>query len=400
MKVLQINAIYGSKSTGTIVKDISDKISTVGGTAYVAYQTATKNCENSYKIGNKFDWKRHALFSRIFGKQAYYSRRETKKFLKWVKTVQPDIVHLHNLHSNYINLNMLCDYLSENGVATVITMHDCWFFTGKCSHFVNCGCEKWKDACGKCPQLKKEVPSLFFDKTAKVLKDRAAHLNSIKDLTVVGCSEWMSDLVRESLLRPKRIETIRNGVDTSVFTPHASDIRRKLGVDNQFLVLGFADKWCLKENAEGVKKIIETLGDDTAFIIIGCDKKQKKEFANYKNVHCLGYIRDRQELADIYAGADVFVNLTHADTLPTVNMESICSGTPVITFDAGGSAELIDNDDGYVLDIGDFDGVIEKIKIIGEQRPYFDVGEKQRKFDKKTCYNGYVELYRQILGDK
>ena len=400
MKVLQINAIYGSKSTGTIVKDISDKISSVGGTAYVAYQTATKNCENSYKIGNKFDWERHALFSRIFGKQAYYSRRETKKFLKWVKTVQPDIVHLHNLHSNYINLNMLCDYLSENGVTTVITLHDCWFFTGKCTHFINCGCDKWQDKCGKCPQIKKEVPSWFFDKTAKVLKNKTDRLNSIEDLTIVGCSEWITDLASRSLFRPQRFLTIRNGIDTSVFTPRPTKLRKKYGTDNKFAVLGMADKWCQDENKEGVGKIISSQGDDVVFVIVGCDDKKKEIFSAYKNVICLGYINGRDELAEIYSSCDVFVNLTHADTLPTVNMESICSGTPVITFDVGGSPELIDEDDGFVVKEWDFDGIIEKIKDIKENKVEFAVKAKQGKFDKEICFDNYIELYKQILKER
>ena len=130
MKVLQINAVYGSGSTGVIVKDIENAITDCGGKAFVAYQRAPFKPVNSYRIGNALDWKMHALYSRVFGKQAYFSKCATKKLLKWIDEVSPDVIHLHNLHSNYINLPMLLKYVAKKNIATVVTLHDCWFFTG------------------------------------------------------------------------------------------------------------------------------------------------------------------------------------------------------------------------------------------------------------------------------
>lgn len=399
MKVLQINAVYGFKSTGIIVKDIENLLSNNGHSSYVAYQTALNPPQNSYNVGNKLDWKIHALYSRIFGRQAYASRCATKGLIKYIQSISPDIVHFHNLHSNYINLNMLCDFLAKRKIPTVITLHDCWYFTGKCTHYASVKCDRWQSSCGNCPQNKCEQPSLFFDSTAKVLQDKTNHLNKLHSLTLVGCSDWIASEAKKSLLKNANIEVVYNGVDTSVFTPHESNFREKHNLKNDFTILGMADKWCLDINKAAVEKIIQQ-NIEAKIVIVGCTQAQKDYFKPYKNVLSLGYISDRQELADIYAASDVFVNLTHADTLPTVNMESICCGTPVITYNCCGSPELIDSDSGFVVEENDVESLLSKIKQIKDTPLLFNVKEKQQKFDKNTCYNRYLDIYNTLLKQK
>lgn len=399
VKILQINAVYGFKSTGIIVKDIEKLLNDNSHTVYVAYQTALNPPPNSYKIGSRLDYKLHALYARVFGRQAYASRCATKGLIKYIKRISPDIVHFHNLHSNYINLNMLCDFLAKRKIPTVITMHDCWYFTGKCTHYAAVKCDRWQTTCGNCPQNKAEQPSLFFDCTAKVLKDKTDHLNKLKNLTLVGCSEWVATEARKSLLKNATIKTVYNGVDTSIFKPHDSNFKEKHSLNNKFVILGIADKWCLDINKEAVTRIISE-NIDAQILVIGCTQAQKDYFKSYNNVLCLDYISDRQELADIYAASDVFVNLTHADTLPTVNMESICCGTPVITYNCCGSPELIDSDSGFVVEENDINTLLLKIKQIKDTPLLFDVKEKQKKFDKNTCYNRYLDIYNSLLKQK
>ncbi|MBQ8767523.1 MAG: glycosyltransferase [Clostridia bacterium] len=396
MKVLQINAVYGFASTGIIVKDIENLLINNGHTSYVAYQTAVNPPENSYRTGNKLDWKLHALYSRIMGKQAYASKLATKELINYIKKISPDIVHLHNLHSNYINLNMLCDYLAKAKLSTVITMHDCWYFTGKCTHYTAVKCDKWQTTCGNCPQNKNEQPSLFIDCTSMVLKDRTTRLNKINNLTFVGCSKWIADEAKKSLIKNAQIDVVYNGVDTSVFTPHESDFKEKNNLKDKFVILGMANKWCLEINKTAVEAIVRQ-NHDAKIIIVGCTDEQKDMFSQYENVLCIGYVNGRQELSDIYSSADVFINLTHADTLPTVNMESICCGTPVITYDCCGSPELVDDDSGFVIAEDDVAGLLCGIEQIKKTPITFDVKSKQEKFDKNTCYNKYLDIYNSLL---
>ena len=400
MKVLQINAVYGFKSTGVIVKDIGDTLVKNGDEAYFAYQTTNEDVENGYLVGGKFSWKFHALYARMFGKQAYASKRATKKFLKWIDEIQPDVVHFHNLHSNYIHLNMLCDYLAKKNIPVVITMHDCWYFTGKCTHYIAVKCDKWQTSCGKCPLNKSEQPSLFFDCTSKVLQDKTEHLLKLNNLTLVGCSEWIAAEARKSKLSSTNIQVIYNGVDTSIFTPHDSEIRKELGIESNFVVLGMADKWYAEQNREIVEKIIAHQDENTKIVIVGCKEEQTKYSERFNNVIPLGYITDRNRLSDIYASADVFVNLTRADTLPTVNMESICCGTPVITFDCCGSPELVDKACGFVVEEGNINQLLACIEKIKSEPLCFDVQKQQKRFDKNECYKKYLDIYKSVSEKK
>lgn len=394
MKVLQINAVYGFKSTGIIVKDIEELLQNNGDECFIAYQTAINPPKNSYKIGDKLDWKIHALLARIFGKQAYFSKAATKGLLKYIDKISPDVVHLHNLHSNYLNLNMLCDYLSEKNIKTVYTLHDCWAFTGKCTHYAGVKCDKWQTTCGNCPLNKAEQPSLFFDATSFVLKDKTNHLNKIKNLHLVACSEWIKGEAEKSLLTPKDITVIYNGVDTEIFKPHKTNFKEEYGITEDFVIMGMADKWCLKENQAAEEKIIAN-NKESKIVIVGCKDEQKERFKDYSNVLPLGYVKDREKLADIYASSNVFINLTHADTLPTVNMESICSGTPVITYNCCGSPELLDENSGFVVNENDIDAILEKIDAIKKVPLKIDISAAHKRFDKNTCYKGYLEVYKK-----
>lgn len=396
MKLLQINAVYGFGSTGVIAKDIADTLVRDGGEAFCAYQEAEGEVAGGRRVGSFLDWKWHAVYTRLFGKQAYASRGATRRLLKWIDGIKPDIVHLHNLHSNYINLNMLADYLAERDIPTVITLHDCWYFTGKCSHFVSARCDRWQTECGSCPQLKCEVPSLFFDKTAFVLRDKCEHLLKIKNLTLVGCSEWIAGEARKSRLGSADIDVVYNGVDTSVFTPHESNVRDRLGIGDSFVIMGMADKWYDDRNRDLVVRLLGKNELDAHFVIVGCKPHQKEFFEGFRGVSALGYVSDRHELSDIYSSADVFLNLTHADTLPTVNMESICCGTPVVTFDACGSPELVDLDSGIVAEEDNADGIIEALGRIKAGACSFSAYEKHTKFDKNECYKKYLNIYRRI----
>ena len=398
MRVLQINAVYGFRSTGVIVADIEDMLRKNGEEPYVAFQKSNEPLrENGYIIGSKQDWKYHAFHTRVFGKQGYASRRATSRFLKWVDTIKPDVVHLHNLHSNYINFKKLCAYLAKKDIATVITLHDCWYFTGKCSHYVSSGCLKWMDGCGKCPQLKEKVASLFFDRTGTVLRERTEQIMSIPNITLVGCSKWIASEAKKSRLSTVNTDVVYNGVNTSIFKPHENNFRERYGLEEMFIILGMADKWGAQENQEYVKRISQNCDEKTRIVIVGGNDHHKEVLSKYDNILVLGYINDRKELSDIYSSSNVFVNLTHADTLPTVNMESICCGTPVITFDACGSPELVDEDSGFVVADGDIETLISKIDIIKKHGCSFDVVQKQRKFDKNVCYEKYMDIYRKML---
>ena len=398
MRILQVNAIYGSKSTGTIVKDIDLILQSKGHESYVAFQKSTEVPTNGYKIGNKLDYKIHALLTRLLGKQGYFSIASTKKFLKYIDKIKPDIVHLHNLHSNYINLNMLLKYLEYKNIHTVITLHDCWFFTGKCSHYQVAKCDKFKDSCGDCPLLKKDVPSWFFDPTTKVLSDKKKLFNNIKSLTVVGVSNWISSEAKKGIFKDKDVVTIHNGVDINIFRPTPSEMREKLGLKDEFVILGSADKWLNPLNREAFKYILSSITPDMKIVIFGCNKDQQKQLP--ESVIGIGYITDRDEMAKLYSMSDVFVNITLEDSLPTVNIEAQACGTPVITYKSGGSPETISERTGIVVPKGDKEGLLKAIlKIKDRGKAIYEqncIDHVEKNFVIKDRYVEYVNLYNNI----
>lgn len=402
MKVLEINTTYGYGSTGLITKDIGDLLKKCGDEVRYAYQFGECDSSECFKIGSPFDWKFHALYTRFFGKQGWGSRLSTKKLLKYIDKEKPDIVHLHNLHSNYINLPMFLEYLSKKDIATVVTLHDCWYFTGKCYHFAHIECEKWKKKCGNCPKLSETPKSLFIDNTATVIKKKERLFQNINNLTVVGCSKWITDLAKESyVFKNKTIKHIYNGVDTNIFYNRDRNKCKKLiNANADFVIMGMAGKWLDSRNSLLLKGVISKLGNSDLLMLIGCNNKQIENLKQYKNVKCVGFISDRNALAEYYCAADVFVNPTFEDTLPTVNIESLCCGTPVVTYDVCGSGEIIHVGFGVKVQVNNWEGIIESIFYIKSNKYRVDFTVIENIYDKKIAYAQYIELFNEIINKK
>ena len=400
MRVVQINAIYGSKSTGTIVREIQSCCEANGIDCYVAYSMADRpyrEIPRGYHIGNKLATKWHALLSRIFGRQGYFNRLSTKNLLRWLDRVRPDVVHLHNLHSNYIHLNMLLRYLAKKDIATVVTMHDCWYFTGGCTHYSSIGCQRWQSGCGLCPQ-RRVIPTWFTDASSFVLKDRRLYFNAIPRLALVGVSEWTANEAKKSVLKKKSISYIHNGYDLSIFSPSPSCLRTRLGIDSQFVILGPADKWMLPVNKPALDFFLKHISEDCVFVLFGCSS----HFENLpKSIIQIGYIRNQVELAELYSMADVMVNCSREDTLSSINVECQACGTPVVTYDNTGLQETVDGHCGFSVPTGDEKALWEQtMEVKKKTKTVFS--DSCRKwvathFEKNNNFNKYIELYSSLV---
>ena len=398
MKILQINATCEHGSTGLVVKDIGNALEKAGDEVFYAYQLARNPIKNGYRVGNLLDWKVHALFSRLFGKQAYFSKSSTKKLLKWMDSLQPDIVHLHNLHSNYINLNMVLEYLAKMKIPTVITLHDCWYFTGKCFHYVDIGCDGFKYGCKNCSDKNGAPVSWLFNTAASVYKDRVKYLFEIENLKIVGCSQWITDEAKKGFLKDFDVSRIRNGVNTEIFTQQNKEqIKEKHNLTGKYVILGIAEKWMVPSNKNLISRIVKGLDDNSVFIMLGCTDVQKeylRSFGDKMITH--SFVEHRHTMAEYYCMADVFVNASHADTLPTVSMESICCGTPVITYNNSGCPELVLDGCGIVVDDYNEDEFIKAIETVKATK--YDCSKiGAENFDKNKLVQNYIDLYREMI---
>lgn len=396
MKVVQINAVCDYGSTGRIVAEISEYLSENGVDNIILYGNMYSNRRNAKKIGNDLDHKVHALLSRIIGMQGYFSTHNTKKVIRYIDNFKPDIIHLHNLHGNYINMPILFKYIIDNQIPIVITLHDCFFFTGKCVYYSIVGCERWKENCGRCPQLEKGNKSWFFDQTKKMLSNKKKWYESMKNLGVVGVSNWITNEAKQSILRnAKELTTIYNWIDLAVFYPHKSDIRRKLKIHSKYIVLGVAIGWSIEKGIDDFNKLADMLDDNFSIILVG----EKIMPINEKIVH-IPRTADVNMLSDLYAEADVFYNPTRRETFGKVTAEALSCGTPVVAYNTTACTELVPPTCGYIESIGDVEAVCRDIYSIVNSNCNYEKSCREfaeSNFNKDRGLRETLDLYNRLI---
>lgn len=401
MKVMQINSVCGIGSTGRIVTDIDKILKEHGYESYISYgRGASKNCDAPIRIGNRLDNYFHVIKTRIFDGHGFGSKKATQEFTNKVKKLDPDLIHLHNIHGYYINVEALFEYLKEANKPVVWTLHDCWAFTGHCSYFDTVNCSKWKTECDKCP-LKREYPASFMiDKSRCNYWKKKEFFNNVKNLIIVTPSNWLATRVRESFLQNYPVKVINNGIDLDIFKPRNTMAKDNCRLDGKFIILGVANIWNKRKGYEYFLDLSRKLEDDEVIIMVGLTEKQKMKLP--RNIIGITRTADMETLAEIYSQADVFVNPTLEDNFPTTNLEALACGTPVITFNTGGSSESIDENTGFVIEKGNEREILEKVRIVKERgKLSYLLQCRQRAvmlYDKYDRFEDYVNLYEEMLG--
>ena len=344
MKVLFINAVCGTGSTGKICADLAKKYEAEGHGVKIAYgrhgYVPEEYKKYAVRIGNDFDVKLHALQTRIFDNHGFASKKETKKFLKWADEYSPDLLWLHNLHGYYINIELLFQWIKKHPKMHIKwTLHDCWAFTGHCAHFTAVGCEKWKIHCSNCEQKKQYPASLFLDNSYKNFEVKKQLFTSVKNLEIIVPSNWLADLVKQSFLKEYPIKVVYNQIDTNIFKPTKSNFKEKYNLTNKKIILGVANVWDDRKGLNDFIKLSEMISDNYKIVLVGLTKKQIKELPN--NILGIERTKNQKELAEIYSSSYVFFNPTYEDNYPTVNLEAEACGIPVITYDTGGCSETL-----------------------------------------------------------
>jgi len=342
MKILQINSVCGIRSTGRICTDLAEVLEQNGHECKIAYgreSVPEKYQKYAIRIGSDFDVKMHALQSRLFDNSGFCSKRATEKFIEWVKEYNPDIIHLHNIHGYYINIEVLFNYLEEADKPVVWTLHDCWTFTGHCAHYSYVQCDKWKVGCNNCQQRKSYPSSFLFDHSRKNWLKKKALFTRVKNMTLVTPSKWLAGEVRQSFLNMYPVTVVPNGIDLNVFKPTPSNFRKKNNLEGKKIVLGVASAWNPLKGLNDFVALSKILDENYKIVLVGVTAKQKKKLP--KDILAIERTNNVKELAEIYTAADVFLNPTYQDTYPTVNIEAQACGTPVVTYRTGGSVESV-----------------------------------------------------------
>ena len=399
MKIAQINCVCSGTSTGRTTQELAQGLEKAGHSSRVFYSYGHNPDGYAVPIGNTFDRKLHALLSRLTGLQGYFSHLATAGLIRQLKRYSPDVVHLRNLHSNYINLRMLLTYLAKSDTPTVLTLHDCWFFTGKCTHYVSAGCYKWQESCGNCPRLHEDTinPTFFFDRTRKCITDKRKWFSAIPRLAAVGVSRWVTqEAANNSLLAGKKLTTIYNWIDQDVFHPKESDLRERHGLQGKFVILMVASVFDETKGLRELTELAARMPEHWAIIAIGNIRKPLPD-----NVIHVPLIHDVHLLADYYAAADVCLNATLFETFGKVTAESLCCGTPVVVYRNTASPELVEDGCGEMVEQETgVDGLweaLQRVEKAGKQS-YTDhcLAKARRHFRKEDGVAAYIELYQQL----
>lgn len=403
MIVVQINETCGTGSIGRSAEELAVHLEQTGNTAYVFYASGHPTFSKAERIGGAWAQKLHALLSRVTGLQGYFSVRPTLRLVKRLREIGPDIVHLQNLHANYINLRILLRYLAKHDVATVITLHDCWFYTGKCTYYVAAGCQKWQQECGHCPLLHKDNinPTFFFDRTKKCLRDKKTWLDAIPRLAVIGVSEWVANEAKHSILGVREPVCIYNWIDAELFHPcDTSALRKKLQLQGKFVVLMVTANISANKGYGVLCELARVSNENWQLIIVG---KNSAKLQIPNNVIHIAHTNDAHELAEYYSMADVCVNTTRFETFGKVTAEALCCGTPVIVYNNTASPELVEDGCGYVVEEeSGINGIVIAIQAIQNKgKQAFTqkcVSSAQGRFDKKKGIEKYMQLYKSLQG--
>jgi glycosyltransferase involved in cell wall biosynthesis len=345
--------------------------------------------------GSRLEGAVHNYVGVALGLNGLLSRRGTRALVRKLEQFRPDVVHLHNLHRFCVHFPTLMKYLKRNRIPVVWTLHDCWTFTGKCPHFDMVGCQRWKTGCGDCPQLR-SYPKAFCDTSKMMYRKKKEWFAGLEDLTLVTPSRWLAELAGQSFLKDKPVRVINNGIDLSVFHPLSGDLRQRYGWEGKHLLLGVAFGWSRRKGLDVFVELARRLGEGYQILLVGTDETVDAQLP--ENIATIHRTADRQELAAIYSAADLFVNPTREENFPTVNMEALACGTPVLTFRTGGSPEIVGDRCGCAVDRDDLDGLEAQIRRICTERPYDPRAcvAHARNFRMEDRFEEYIELYEDI----
>lgn len=432
MKIAIINSVCGYGSTGRIVLDLAGTYMQAGHECILAYGRGSiskkvkheflekfqKSCV-FYRIGGKLAKVNngiHGIESRLCDHHGFSSRLATKRLIEWLRQEKPDVLHLHNLHGYYVNVEQLFRYIKEENVRVIWTLHDCWSYTGHCSYYDYAKCTKWRDGCQNCPQKKEYPGSILWDRSAQNYAKKEGIFTGVQRLTIVTPSEWLKAQVGLSFLKAYPTVVIRNGIDLHTFS---EALEPELPVKTQqpqtnYMVLGVASVWTKRKGIRHFVSLAKHLPENYKIRLVGLTSKQcqkleeRKKKAPYLR-KIMGILRtaSAEELAGYYRSADVYVNPTLEDNFPTTNLEALACGAPVVTFQTGGSPECLGTGQsgdqkifscGLVVPKEDTKGLCHAVRKICEAPA--DLRKKQRtqcaawakNYEKNDRYQEYLKL--------
>lgn len=403
LTLLQINVDATNGSNGAIARDIGSIALSKGWKSYIAYGRRAMACDSQLiRVGNNWEVLLHGVFTRLFDLHGLGSSVSTYLFLRKVKKIKPDIIHLHNIHGYFINYKLLFKYLIKENIPVVWTFHDCWPFTGHCGHFVSYKCEKWKKQCQECPAVHSYPSSLFLDnsKYQYLLKKELFTTPQYMHITTV--SNWLAGLVKQSFFSDKPISVVYNGIDIESFRYRDSNLRVKYGLDGKFVLIAAAANWTISKGWNDYIKLSQMIPEDCVIVMLGVDEYKRKKLP--KEIISIPRVDNKEKLAEYYSMADALLNLSYQETFGMTTAEAMSCGTPGISYNITACPEVLTSDTGIVVEPGNIEQIIDAIEQIKKKgkRSYSSFCRKRvvEVFDSRRVNLPIFDIYDELLKNK
>lgn len=394
MKILQINSFFSVGGPPRIMNGIHDILKREGIECKIAASREQQyDAANSIRIGSKGDVYLNAIKARLFDNEGFNAKKATQKLIKEIEEYNPDLIHLHNLHGYYINVEELFDYLKTYGKTVVWTLHDCWPITGHCPYFSMVKCNKWILGCHDCPQKREYPKSTFIDHSARNWKRKKNAFIMVPNMTIVCVSKWLQNIIKKSYLSEYNTRVIYNGIDLTPFRPVESSFRKKHGLEGKKILVGVAMHWSPRKGLNDYVELSKAIGMDTVIVLVGLTDEQSASMP--PNIIGISATTDDQSLAEIYSSADICLNLSYEETFGLTSVEAMACGTPIITYDQTAVPEIAEMFGMPVVKAGD----IQALSRIIAETPRKDHGIKVNLscFEQESQYMKYIELYRELV---
>lgn len=352
--------------------------------------------ENCIAYSSIQEVKSNALLSRLSGNYGFVSDHSSRRLIRLLDEFHPDLVQIHTVHGHDFNTETIFRYLKEQNIPIVYTFHDCWAFTGYCTYYDDPACTAYQTVCSNCPVFHRY--SWFIDHSRENFLRKKEALTGIENLTIVTPSAWMKDQVKTSFLKDRPCVVIPNGIRTDLFHPDSQDVRKRLNLGDRSIVLALALTLSRAKGWEDLLQLADILPDHFQLVLVGVPEKARKLAGN--KIICLPRTADQRELAALYSAADVFVNPTHEDNFPTVNLEALACGTPVVTYATGGSPEAIDSSTGASVLTGDISSLCREAAAWAERKRQCTDDCRRRavtQYDCSVFSEHYLSLYQKLL---
>lgn len=404
--LLQINPVLRvNTSTGRIMQEIGELAMQHGWRSCIAYskgRDGIKSCQSEViPVGNKWSTIWHGLETRLFDRHGLASNEATRLFVKQIQELKPDVIHIHNIHGYFLNYQILFDFLAKSNIPVIWTVHDCWLYTGHCYYYSYAGCNKWQTGCGHCPQKKEFPASWLIDRSHQNYEDKKQAFTSLPldQLTIVPVSEWIREEMQYSFFRNNQFHVIHNGINTNIFNIYNPEqVKQKYELNGKHILLGVASIWSREKGFDDCIQMADLLHPDEMLVLVGVRPEQQKRLK--KNMLGIPRTENIHQLAELYAAADAFINPTWQDNYPTVNLEAIACGTPVVTYRTGGSIEAITDQTGFIVPQGNVKEMLEAARLISQRgKAYYQQPCRTyalENFRKEDRYQDYLDLYDKL----